>query len=270
MPGEATVRSQVLRPPYVYRWAVLLATVFAILVVLAAFVVRAFEPGPDPAHVVRAAPAKQAGPRPVPPDLIREIPTDEKVVALTFDDGPHPEYTEQVLDVLAEYDAVATFCMVGKQVRAHPGIVRDVVAAGMRLCNHSIHHDERLSRRPAAAIERELLAAGDELHAAAGDEAPVGYFRAPGGNWSVPMNDVAARHGMHPLGWSVDPRDWSRPGVPAIVASVTRAVRPGSVVLLHDGGGRRDQTVAALHQVLPWLADHGYRTGFPAKTDFRR
>lgn len=196
--------------------------------------------------------------------MIRQIRTGDRVVALTFDDGPHPEQTRQVLDLLAEYHAVATFCMVGKEVRAHPDVVRDVVRAGMRLCNHTVHHDEGLARRPAADIEQELLEAGDDLREAAGEDVPIEYFRAPGGTWSTPMRHLAARHGMHPLGWSVDPRDWSRPGAAAIVASVERAVRPGSVVLLHDGGGRREQTVAALRQVLAWLTGEGYRFGFPA------
>lgn len=266
------MRSQVLRPPYVYRWAVLIAAV----VVLCALVLRAFQPDPgvaDTAHVARAAPAKTASaPRPVAPDVLRQVAgggdngvaNGEKIVALTFDDGPHPVHTPAILDVLAENHAVATFCMVGKQVVAHPDLVREVVDAGMRLCNHTVDHDETLSRKPVAAIETELTGATDDLHAAAGDDVAVEYFRAPGGNWSAPLVRTAARHGMHPLGWSVDPRDWARPGVRAIVTSVERDVRPGSVVLLHDGGGHREQTVAALRQVLPWLAGQGYRFGFPA------
>lgn len=262
------MRSQVLRPPYVYRWAVLIAAV----VILGALVLRAFQPDPDvadTAHVARAAPAKTtSAPRPVSPDVISQVAggeaNGEKIVALTFDDGPHPEHTPAILGVLAENHAVATFCMVGKQVVAHPDLVRDVVDAGMRLCNHTVHHEETLSRKPVAAIETELTGASDDLRSAAGDDVAIEYFRAPGGNWSAPLTRTAARHGMHPLGWSVDPRDWARPGVRAIVASVERNVRPGAVVLLHDGGGHREQTVAALRQVLPWLAAQGYRFGFPA------
>jgi peptidoglycan/xylan/chitin deacetylase (PgdA/CDA1 family) len=149
-------------------------------------------------------------------------------------------------------------------VRAHPDLVRDVVDAGMRLCNHTVRHDPRLSRRSVPAIEKEMLDASGALRDAAGDDVPIDYFRAPGGNWTPPLEKTAARHGMRPLGWSVDPRDWSRPGTDKIVAAVERNVRPGSVILLHDGGGRRDQTVAALARLLPKLADRGYRFDFPA------
>ena len=260
------MRSQVLQPPYVYRWAVLIAAT----VILVALALRAFQPEPAaadkaPAASPKAAPVTQV--RPVAPDVIRQLGAGEKadkVVALTFDDGPHPEQTPQVLDLLAEHHAVATFCMVGTQVRRYPGLVREVVDAGMRLCNHTVHHDERLASRPPAAVEKELSDASAALRAAAGDDVPIGYFRAPGGNWTAPLAKTAARHGMRPLGWSVDPRDWTRPGVAKIVAAVERNVKPGAVVLLHDGGGRRDQTVAALRTLLPWLDAQGYKFTFPA------
>jgi peptidoglycan/xylan/chitin deacetylase (PgdA/CDA1 family) len=255
------VRSQVLRPPYVYRWAVLIAST----VLLVALALQALQPDPvvaDRANVApSAAPVRK--PAPVAPDVVRQLRTTDKVVALTFDDGPHQDYTRQVLEVLADHHAVATFCMVGKQVREHPDVVREVVDAGMRLCNHTVSHDEQLSRRSAAAIERELVEASDLLRDAAGDDVGIRYFRAPGGNWTPTLEHTAARHGMRPLGWSVDPRDWSRPGVAKIVAAVRQNVRPGSVILLHDGGGRRDQTVAALRILLPWLAGQGYRFDFP-------
>ncbi|MGH3759265.1 polysaccharide deacetylase family protein [Actinophytocola sp.] len=256
------MRSQVLQPPYIYRWAVLIS----VTVIVVVLVLQAFRSDPDVADKAHAEPrpAPEKRPDPVSANLIRELPTDDRVVALTFDDGPHPEHTPQVLDLLAEHHAVATFCMVGAQARRRPDLVRDVVDAGMRLCNHTVDHDERLSRRPAPAIENALTDAGEDLRAAAGDHVPVGYFRAPGGNWSLPLEQMAAHQGMRPLGWSVDTRDWSRPGVAAIVATVERGVRPGSVILMHDGGGQRDQTVAALGRLLPWLTDRGYRFDFPS------
>jgi peptidoglycan/xylan/chitin deacetylase (PgdA/CDA1 family) len=258
---EATLRSQVLQPPYIYRWAVLIA----VTVILVAIVLQAFRSGPgveDKAHVAPSAAPKP--PAPVPARVIRQLPGGDRVVALTFDDGPHPQQTPQILDLLAEHHAVATFCMVGTQARAHPELVRRVVGAGMRLCNHTVHHDEKLARHSGPVIERELNEASDALRDAAGDDVPIRYFRAPGGNWTPALERIAAGHGMRPLAWSVDPRDWSRPGVDTIVTSVQQHVRPGSVILLHDGGGRRDQTVAALARLLPWLADQGYRLDFPA------
>ncbi|MPZ79529.1 MAG: polysaccharide deacetylase family protein [Actinophytocola sp.] len=259
------MRSQVLQPPYVYRWGVLITAV--VTVVVAVFLAlranpsaaeQAPKPPPTPA-ATRAATAAAA----VPADLVGQTATTDRVVALTFDDGPHPTHTRQVLNLLAEHHAVATFCMVGAQVRRYPELVRLVVDAGMRLCNHTVDHDENLARNAEPVIERKVLDASADLRAAAGDDVPIGYFRAPGGNWSDPLRRVVAEHGMKPLSWSVDPHDWSRPGVARIVAVVKQNVRPGSVVLLHDGGGRRDQTVQALRELLPWFVAQGYRFAFP-------
>jgi peptidoglycan/xylan/chitin deacetylase (PgdA/CDA1 family) len=111
-------------------------------------------------------------------------------------------------------------------------------------------------------MEDEILGAG-RVMAAAGGGVPVEWFRAPGGAWSPQIVELAATHGMQPLGWTVDPRDWARPGADAIVTFVQKEVRGGAIILLHDGGGPREQTVAALEQLIPWLADRGYRFGFP-------
>jgi peptidoglycan-N-acetylglucosamine deacetylase len=182
------------------------------------------------------------------------IPALTRTVALTFDDGPDPQWTPQVLDLLARHGAVATFCLLGENAIRHPELVADIVEAGMQLCDHSRTHEV-----DPAAPEDDL--AHDELVELAGVDVP--WFRAPEGAWSEPVRAAVAARGMEPLGWSVDPRDWTRPGAAAIVARVQRQVHAGAVVLLHDGGGRRDQTVDALAELLPWLAAQCYTTGFP-------
>jgi peptidoglycan/xylan/chitin deacetylase (PgdA/CDA1 family) len=184
-----------------------------------------------------------------------------RTVALTFDDGPDPRWTPQILAVLRRYGAVATFCMVTTNVRAHPQLVRDVVDAGMRLCDHTRTHPDDLTVLPADQQDSEIVGARADM--AAATDAPVAYFRAPGGHFSPPVLDLAAHHGMQPLGWSVDPRDWEQPGVPAIVYAMQKNVRPGAVILMHDGGGQRQETVEALEVLLPWLVAQGYRFSFP-------
>lgn len=215
---------------------------------------------PPPAPVAAPAPPPFAATTEVLNE-VRQDPGAAPMVVLTFDDGPDPRWTPQILDALARHGAVATFCMVGEKAEAHPDLVRAVAAAGMRLCDHSRTHDERLTTRPADQMTVEVVGTQHALAGAA--DAPVTYFRAPGGTWSPAMQQMAADARMQPLGWSVDPRDWKRPGADAVVAAVQKHVHPGSIVLLHDGGGRRDQTVAALDRLLPWLIDHGYRFGFP-------
>ena len=176
-------------------------------------------------------------------------------VALTFDDGPDPRWTPQVLDLLRANHVHATFCLIGRSARAHPALVRRIVAEGNALCDHTWDHDERLPDASAAHVQAEIRSAAVAIESASGGVWPR-YFRAPGGNWSPAELAQAGVLGMRPLAWSVDPRDWSRPGTPHILRAILSA-RPGDVVLCHDGGGDRAQTVAALARALPVLRGRG-------------
>ncbi len=185
--------------------------------------------------------------------------TGGSYAALTFDDGPDPRWTPQVLDLLRTYDVRATFCVLGRAVEAHPELVRAIVDDGHTLCNHSWDHDMTLGQRPRDEIRRDLRRTTAAIQAAA-PGAPVSYYRQPGGVWTGRVVEVAAELGMTSVHWDVDPRDWSLPGVDAIVAEVTAQTRPGSIVLLHDGDGDRldgssdrQQTVDALARILPEL-----------------
>lgn len=274
------VRYQVFRPPYVYRWAGLIAgsAMVVTLVMLAVGLIvpilvgdppataqaAAAVPGPPPPTARARTAARPARPVvPMPADLVSHLARPDRVVALTFDDGPSPDYTPQVLALLARYRVVATFCMIGPHATRYPELVRTVVAAGMGLCDHTVSHDEHLGQLPEPQIEAEIVGGRADVRNAAGPDAPIDYFRAPGGRWSDPVRQIAAHNGMKPLSWSLDPRDWSRPGADRIVATVQHQVQPGAVILLHDGGGRRDQTVAALAQLLPWLIAQGYQFVLP-------
>lgn len=201
--------------------------------------------------------------RPSPtPAVLTTARAPGKVVALTFDDGPTPQYTPQILAVLAREHVPATFCEIGQQARAQPALVRRVVAEGHRLCDHTITHDPAIGTHRPSVIDQQLRASRDVVATAGATD--IDYFRAPNGIWTPTLVRLSAQDGMQPLGWSVDPRDWSRPGVAAIVRTVQTHVRPGAVVLLHDGGGPRDQTVAALAQLIPWLRAQGYSFVLPS------
>ena len=218
-------------------------------------------PEPLPVQVQLVAPAPV-----VPRAALLNRLADSHTVALTFDDGPDPRWTPQILAILKQHGAVATFCMVSRNVAGQEALVRQLVDAGMRLCDHSHTHDELLPERDPERIADEVVGAGRTLSAAAAG-APVEWFRAPGGNWSTEVAELSAEHGMQPLSWNVDPRDWERPGADAIVAAVQRQIGQqapdGPIVLLHDGGGSREETVEALEKLIPWLAEQGYRFGFP-------
>ena len=216
---------------------------------------------PPPVQVELAAPA------PVEPRaaLLNKL-ADSHTVALTFDDGPDPRWSPRILAILKRHGAVATFCMVSQNTAGHEALVKQIVDAGMRLCDHSRTHDEQLPDRDPERIDEEVVGAGQTLSAAAGG-ASVDWFRAPGGNWSTEVAELSAEHGMQPLSWNVDPRDWERPGADAIVAAVQQQIAQqapdGPIVLLHDGGGDREQTAEALERLIPWLVEQGYRFGFP-------
>jgi peptidoglycan-N-acetylglucosamine deacetylase len=184
----------------------------------------------------------------------------KKVVALTIDDGPSPVYTPQILRILRRYGVTASFSMVGMNAAAYPGVAREVAAAGHMIVNHTWNH-YNLSHMSAAGVWDEIARATDAIHAATGKH--PGMFRAPYGVWPPAVFSYCAQAGLTPLAWSVDPRDWSRPGVRTIVRDIVSGTRTGSVILEHDGGGNRSQTVAALKIWLPRLLDAGYRFTTP-------
>jgi peptidoglycan-N-acetylglucosamine deacetylase len=207
-------------------------------------------PSPSPTAVARltAQPATLHGDG--PSGSIRT--TGTAAVALTFDDGPSPVWTPRILKLLAKYHVHATFCMIGEQVAEYPYLVREVVAAGDTLCNHSWDHDEFMDHSSAHHIRAEMTRTLAALHKAA-PGAPVRYYRQPGGNWSRAIVATARSLGMSPLDWSVDPADWQKPPAADIVHDVKSTTHPGSIILDHDGGGDRSRTYAALTTLLPYL-----------------
>ncbi|MFI7387336.1 polysaccharide deacetylase family protein [Streptomyces sp. NPDC049813] len=185
-------------------------------------------------------------------------------VNLTIDDGPDPVWTPQVLDVLRQYGVKATFCMVGTQAAAHPDLVKKVVAAGHRLCDHTVAHDTAMDKASRTYQSQQILDAERMITKASGGIRPM-YYRAPGGAFTPYSRKLAASRGMRPLGWNVDTKDFERPGTAAIVATVRRELPNGPTLLFHDAGGDRTQTVAALRQLLPRLKAEGHTFGFPVR-----
>ena len=172
-------------------------------------------------------------------------------VALTFDDGPWPHTTDQILTILTRRRAPATFFVVGRQVERYPELVRRELAAGMALGSHSYSHPQPFDRLPVARIRNEIAQGRRTLQPLG--VRPVG-FRPPGGAASSAVVPTAQEFGDRTVLWSVDPADW-QPGVTAdqLVHRVLAAARPGAIVLLHDGGGNRSATVAALPAIIDGL-----------------
>ncbi len=198
----------------------------------------------------------------VPATIQHAAEAPGKAVNITIDDGPDPHWTPLILKVLRQHHVHATFCMIGPQAEAHPELVRQVVAEGHRLCDHTVHHDTAMDHKPVAYQKDEIMDALEMIKQASGG-ARVYYYRAPGGAFTPASRAFAAAHGMRPLGWNIDSKDFDRPGVSVILATVKHEIHNGPTVLFHDGGGNRSQTVTALGQSLTWLKQQGYAFSFP-------
>ncbi|WBB74230.1 polysaccharide deacetylase family protein [Micromonospora sp. WMMD1128] len=205
-------------------------------------------PSPDAAPDAAPAMPEDAGDGP----FGAHVTTGSSRVALTFDDGPDPRWTPQVLALLAEHGVKATFCVVGENAENYPDLVRSIEAEGHTLCNHSWKHDVNLGKRSTATIRADLQRTNDAILAAA-PNARIAYYRQPGGAWTAPVVSACTDLGLTPLHWSVDPSDWKAPGATAIETAVRTQTGPGAIVLMHDAGGDRSGTVAALQKLLPEL-----------------
>lgn len=186
-----------------------------------------------------------------------EVPTNEKIMAITFDDGPDPTYTPQILKTLRQYNAEATFFMIGFRIQRNPYLIEQVLKEGHEIGNHTMNH---LYARSATGqkLHNDILEGKRYLQKWV--DKPL-LFRPPGGyiNESVFTTATEAGYQIVLWSWHQDPRDWSNPGKDKIVDHVLNNAKSGDIVLLHDGGGDRTQTVEALQEILPALQKQGYR-----------
>ena len=189
--------------------------------------------------------------------------TTQKVVALTFDDGPSPIWTPVILKILADKGVKATFCEIGVQVRASTAISRQVLAAGHHLCNHTVDHDEKLNVATQAHLDDEI-GGGAKMQIDAGLGAPA-YYRPPGGTLSDAIKATARATGEQTLYWKVDTKDWQKKAtVASVMAAVTSEVDSGAIILMHDGGSNdRFVTAGALPLIIDQLRAQGYTFVFP-------
>nr|WP_156003871.1 polysaccharide deacetylase family protein [Streptomonospora sp. PA3] len=208
----------------------------------------------------RHDPGKGRGPATA--EIVDRTQRGGKAVALTFDDGPHQRNTPRLLDVLAKHKVKAVFCLWGEHVRQHPDIVRRIADEGHTLCNHSMRHDD-LSGWSPAELRADMRATNAAIREAV-PNARIPYFRAPYGAWGQ-SPEVAADLGMQPLGWSLAVEDWVPPGTDELVRRLQEGITPRSVVLLHDGGGDRSQTVEAVDRIIPQLEADGWHFARPAR-----
>ena len=184
-----------------------------------------------------------------------ETASASATVALTFDDGPQPAFTPQILSVLQLYGVHATFFCIGNQVQEYPGIVRQLYQSGNIIGNHSWDHPD-LTRLSPAEIRKQLSSTSSAIQQATG-VAP-GLFRPPYDTSDATVQSIAAQLGLAQTGWTLDTLDWQRSGVDTIVNAVLTQAHNGSIILMHDGGGDRSQTIQALPRIIKELQQRGF------------
>ena len=187
-------------------------------------------------------------------EVLFRADTREKVVALTIDDGPHAELTPQILDLLAEYNVPATFFIIGGQVAGNEDLMRRIVRDGHELDNHLMSDQRSITLAP-EEFERQLA----EAHALIAPFGPVRWFRPGSGFYSVRMLEQIRPYDYHCVVGSIYPYDAQFHSVDFATGYILGNVRPGAVIILHDGDCERQGTVEILRRILPALQKRGYR-----------
>lgn len=190
-------------------------------------------------------------------DFVTRIPTNERLVAFTFDDGPNPTYTPQLLDIFRAAGGKATFFMIGKQIEQYPDMAAAVHAEGHEIGNHTETHPYLTKLLPDEARE-ELERAEERIRGITGQTVRV--FRPPFFDIDDTILAIMRERGYPCIG-AVNPetRDWETPGVDYILSHTRDTVADGCVLLFHDGYGDRSQTVEAVRILVAELAAEGYR-----------
>ncbi len=190
-----------------------------------------------------------------------EVKTSQKIVALTFDDGPYPPYTDQVLDILREEGVPATFFVIGRNAEKYPDLLRRMVAEGHQVGNHTYNHVDLL-KADRTTIADEVDRTNRVIAAITG--VPAKAVRPPHGFRDAVVLEVMAERGLKVVEWSVLSRDWTNPSVETIARRTLDKVKSGAVILLHDGDGvaaaaPRAQTVEAARWIIRDLKARGFK-----------
>lgn len=184
--------------------------------------------------------------------VMNRLPTQEKVVCLTFDDGPSPKTTPKVLEILKKYNVPATFFVLGQCAKRHPNLLQAIVDNGHVLANHSYFHKVMPSLSEQKQ-NQELEDTNELLTPIAGK---VQWFRPPYGSHNAALKTLVESKGMDVVMWSVDPFDWKKPSPLVLKKRVSEQLHPGAIILLHD---IHISTVNALEGIIQEILNKGYK-----------
>lgn len=179
----------------------------------------------------------------------------KKKIALTFDDGPHPRYTDEILDILSEYNIKATFFVIGINAEYYPKQLKREVREGHEIGNHTYSHPHMKSL-DAAATREQILKCQKVITDLTGK--PPKLFRPPEGFCTTCTSTVMKECGFTPVLWNIDTRDWAGTSVDAIVNNVKNGAGSGKIILFHDYVSCKNSTIPALRILIPYLLKQGY------------
>ncbi len=199
-------------------------------------------------RVFRLRPVREVGCTGGTAGLDTNGPRGRRIVALTFDDGPST-YTPSFLRVLRDKHVHGTFFEIGQEMAGREATMRKILAGGDEIGNHTMHHGFYPGYADLAATSARIEALTHFKPC---------LFRPPGGGVNSAVVAAAGQAGMRTINWDVDPTDWATPGTSAIYSRIVGAARPGSIILMHDGGGNRSETLAALPSIIDTLRARGY------------
>ena len=180
----------------------------------------------------------------------------EMKIALTFDDGPHPRKTPQILNILEKYGIKSTFFLIGQNIKYYPDAARMIIDRGHEIGNHTFTHPHNLNQSSESEILDEMNKCEEAIKGLLGYKPTV--FRPPEGVVEGGICKIAKSCGYNVILWSIDTRDWA--GVPAekIVSDLTKSISPGDIILMHDYTGKKSHTAEALELMIPELLKMGY------------
>lgn len=188
--------------------------------------------------------------------VYRKVKTENKRIALTFDDGPHPRYTAEILDLLREYNVRATFFVIGENIEYYDkNIISQMLLDGHEIGNHTFTHAHTKEMS-----EQKFIADVEKCHNLVLER--YGYemklFRPPEGYVDKKVGEVANKLGYSVILWSIDTRDWEHTASSTIVGNVERSVSGGDIILMHDYVSKPSTTTTALRELIPELLSRGY------------
>ncbi len=188
------------------------------------------------------------------PIIIHKV-THKKRIALTFDDGPHPKFTKQIIDILQEYSIKATFFVTGENAEKEPNLIKEIIANGNEIGNHSYSH-KSLFLKFYKEIETEIKKT-DSILRNLGVKGAI-HYRPPFGRFFLTTLIVLSKMHKKLILWNLGPKDFKAKSSEEIYLKILKNVFPGSIILLHDGNGDRTKTIIALQKIIPELLSQGY------------